>query len=335
MILSMSQSFRFFPAVAMNFEYARIRSAAVAACALVAAVLVPAVLTAGQGGTSPPDEVRATFDKLCSKCHTLALAAKKAGKLGDSPALRKAVAEMMKKGGLAEPSGAEAEAMAVWLLAEAGIRRMPAGLEVGKSLFELRCSLCHKADYAERAATKLKSSSEWSDIVKKERARDTAAFTEEEAVQIVKFLEWAFPPPSSEEEKAILRVAIVKKCRLCHDLPLDDLEPRLPGDWDVTVELMRRLNPFNIGADEVAPIASYFKENYALRPKDDEELARAETALFFKKKCSLCHSLALARNRDQYFESWEIEVERMRLKSPSIYTRAEGARIAAYLSGKR
>ncbi len=317
-------------------KFISLKSAAPAGAAAVwtLALLLPAALSTGQGGDTAEEQARAAFKKLCSRCHTSAHAASRAVKIGDCPRLRKAVADMMRLGGAAEGGAAEAEEMAAWLLSEGGLKRMPEGIAEGKSLFDAKCALCHPADLTQKAASKLKASSEWVEIVKKERARDARAFTEEEAAKITMYLEWAYPPPSGEAEKALLAASIGKKCRLCHEFSFDDLEERLPQDWDETVELMRRLNPFNMGVDEAQAIASYFKANYALRPGNADDLARAETALFFKKKCSLCHSLNLAKTSGEYFEGWDMEVERMRLKSPSFYTKEEGARIAAYLSGR-
>jgi hypothetical protein len=170
--------------------------------------------------------------------------------------------------------------------------------------------------------------------VKKERARDPRVFSPDEGVEIARYLEWAFPPPTAEGEKRFLEGEIKSRCSLCHPFSLRDTRTRTARDWDLTVEIMRRLDPFTIPLDQSKKYAAYFAKHYLRVPKTVEEKEAARIRFLFRQKCSLCHSLTLAREQSEYFESWEKEVERMRRKSPSFYNREEGDTIARYLASK-
>ncbi len=350
MIDSSVRNFRFFPenrsrGFEMPDSMPRNGSARVSLRAATLPILFTAACLAAAvalGGASGDSESAGDglglrlFKAFCTKCHTPEHASARAKKIERRADLLKAVEGMLKKGGLGEPSGEEIDAVASWLLHDGEAQRsMPGALAKGKALCESKCAYCHGLDYVDKAAKNVKTASGWADLVAKERARDESAFSAEEAAEIAKYLEWLHPPPSKEGENAILAKQIQSKCSLCHEFSLGDLEDRLPADWELTVELMRRLNPFNIGVAEARRIAAFLGERYALKPASAEEQAAAMTVLLFRRKCSLCHSLSLSKTPGEYFEDWDVEVDRMRAKSPSFISGSESSEIAGFLSGKK
>jgi mono/diheme cytochrome c family protein len=307
------------------------------AAVLVAAAAAGAWMARGLGGEEEEKPFRgeALFQSLCRRCHEAEPMVRALRRMESRERVTETIRGMEKFCGTGSLPDSVVSALADYLTAPVpeAPPALPENLKQGKALFQARCGKCH-ADLPariRRARKALRSAAGWELLVKQERVRDPRVFSPDEGVEIVRYLEWAFPPPTAEGERRFLEIEIASRCRRCHAFSLRDTQPRTARDWDLTVEIMRRLDPFFIPLDRSKKYATYFRKHFLWVPENEEEKRAARLRLLFREKCSLCHSLTLARAQSEYFETWEKEVERMRLKSPSFYTREEGEAIARFL----
>jgi cytochrome c2 len=275
------------------------------------------------------------YRNLCSRCHSVSFGRAAAGRFKGDSGFDRIIGSMTRRfcdGRTLRPD--EMKDLRSFLLKAAPSKGTePADRKVGEGLFRKKCGTCHRAEeYVVKYWPRINSAAGWEKLVASERARDKSRFTHEEGAKIALYLSWAWPEPLKGLKERNLRAKIERKCRSCHSFDFRTLAPRLGPDWDLTVETMRRLHPILLGVDESRRIAAYFKKRHLLKPRTAKERSYENLRLLFRRKCVRCHSISLARNPGEYFESWAEEVERMRLKSPTFYTKEQGRRIAGFLA---